>query len=82
MPIKVKLLGHFADYTDGKREVEVDVKSVKTLKDLIAYLKIPQDVLEDAIVLKNNKPSRPEDTLEDGDEVVIMPIISGGCNGI
>ncbi len=60
------------------RRLEVDLAPVSTLHDLLERLAIPSD--RDAIMMViNGRTADPTQALNDGDEVHLIPAISGGA---
>lgn len=72
--MKVKFLGWIASLA-GKREMEVTVAEPVQLRDILPFSLQGKDNI---IILINNKPGSEEMTVEDQDQVALMPIISGG----
>jgi molybdopterin converting factor small subunit len=57
-------------------ETTLDFKGGKRIRDIV---KLPEDVdIEELIILKNGKTAKPDDLVEDGDVISVMPHISGG----
>ncbi len=60
----------------GAKEINVDCNENITLKDVLHKACIECDV--ECVKLINGKIAMSESTLNDGDEVVIMGILTGG----
>jgi len=72
--IRVKYLGWLAERVG--REVEVRVDGEAVLEEVI---KLPPDVdLDDLVVLVNGKPAKRGQKVRPGDQVSVMPHVSGG----
>lgn len=81
MKIKVKF---FASYREavGKSEVEVDIKEKTDISTLLEVLKSEHPelgkLIEPVIISINREYASYDTTLKDGDEVAILPPVSGG----
>ena len=83
--VKVKLFGVFR-LDSGVKSLEADVTTVKTLYPLIvaeAKRLDPRSTLSEkdlrgCIVAVNGRQVKPNTTLSDGDEVVLVPAVAGG----
>lgn len=75
MRVVVRYFGYLSDYAGGRERV-VEVGKGARVRDVIV---LPPDLsVEDVVVLKNGRPASPDDLLEDGDVVSVLPHISGG----
>lgn len=76
--VKVNTYGFIAQKLGSRLEVEL--KEEATVKDLISKLseRIKGFDLTQEVVLVNGKAVRQDQTINDGDEVTIMPAIVGG----
>lgn len=75
MKITVRYFGYLADHAGG-REKTIEVREGSKIKDVIV---LPPDLdIEEVVILKNGKPASPDDELNDGDTVSVLPHISGG----
>jgi len=73
--VVVKYFGYLADYAGGREKV-VEVEGRVPVEEVI---ELPPDVtIEDVVVLVNGKPAKPGQLVGDGDEVSVLPHISGG----
>jgi sulfur carrier protein ThiS len=61
------------------RRLEIDLSSASTLRDLLEQLAIPSD-REAILMVINGRTADPEQTLNAGDEVHLIPAISGGVS--
>lgn len=81
MKIRLKF---FASYREviGKKEMELDLKEGKRLADLLQHLykKYPRlEAFKEGIICSINKEYAPLDAkLKEGDEVALLPPVSGG----
>lgn len=57
--------------------LEVELPAGSSLADLIEHLEIPLDI-EDLLLVVNGRTAELEVTLQDGDQVNLIPAISGG----
>ena len=72
--VKVEFLGPI-----GKENIEVDVKDLKELKDLLSKDEEIKKWLENSAVAVNDKiVTSIEVELKDGDRVAILPPVCGG----
>lgn len=76
MKINVVLAGPLSKYGNGSRHQTMDIQDSWRLKDLIADLGIPGDKYSFAII--NGEKSSEDVALQEGDEVKIFPMVSGG----
>lgn len=79
--VKIKFFGAAADLT-GTREVEMSVREGATLRDLWTDLadQHPEIVpMKDSLAYAiNDEYARWTDTVEPGDEIAVLPPVSGG----
>jgi molybdopterin converting factor small subunit len=75
MKVTVKLIGPFIQ-AFGFSEKELGVPEGTTADGLVALVAI--DKARPKIVTRNGRAIAPDETLVDGDRVVISPIYSGG----
>ncbi|MEB3825762.1 MAG: MoaD/ThiS family protein [Desulfurococcales archaeon] len=74
MVVRIRYFGWLS--AEMGNEVTVEVKGGEKIKDIV---KLPRgSSIEEFIILKNGMPSKPDDTVSDGDVVSVMPHISGG----
>lgn len=78
MRIKVKLVNRFREYGQNKlsKNNYLEVEGNYTVKDLLKYLNIPQEV--NKLVLVNGRDVDEDKELADGDKVVIYNMVAGG----
>ncbi len=67
MPIRIRSI-------DGSFVKEVDVRKIR-IKELLEKLGI---LIEEYVVVKNGEVTTEDDIVEDGDEIVLYPVVSGG----
>jgi molybdopterin converting factor small subunit len=60
------------------RRLQIDLSPASTLWDLLEQLTIPSD-REAILMVINGHTADPKQTLNDGDEVHLIPAISGGA---
>ncbi len=64
--VKVKLL---------REKKEMDIQFIGKIKDLLPQLSYS---IETAVVIKNDVPVEEDEEVGDGDELKILPVVSGG----
>lgn len=67
MPIRIRSI-------DGSFVKEVNVRKTR-IKELLEKLGI---LTEEYVVVKNGEVTTEDDIVEDGDEIVLYPVVSGG----
>ncbi len=72
--IRIKVLGYLIDII-GFDNAEIEVETPIKLKNIIS---LPKEVYNRTIILVNGKSVSLEDEVNDGDEIIIMPFVSGG----
>jgi len=73
--VKVKALGWIAEKIGFN---ERDIRISKTLR-IIDFLPVLNTISDKyLIILVNNKPANKNTMVKDDDEIVIMPVVSGG----
>jgi len=70
---ELKFLGYLADRA-GKRSQEVVLKKPQRLRNLLPSPFPEQDI----IILINQKVGNLDSMIQNGDRVILMPMISGG----
>lgn len=63
------------------RRLDMTLPPVSTLADLLTALAIAPDQ-EATLLVVNGRTAEPEQALKDGDEVHLIPAISGGSPGL
>lgn len=78
LKVKVNTYGFIAQKLGSRLEVEL--REEATVKDLIGKLseRVKGFDLTQEVILVNGKAVRQDQTINDGDEVTIMPAIVGG----
>jgi molybdopterin converting factor small subunit len=71
--VEIKFIGFIAEKM-GAREMKVPLKQPVKLKNIVE-VELSKDR---AIVLINQKRGTLDSRIEDGDKVIIMPVVSGG----
>jgi len=75
MKITIKLIGPLVNQM-GFSEKELDVPPATTVDGLLALVKI--DKTRPKIVTRNGRAVVQDETVQEGDRIVISPIYSGG----
>ena len=75
MTVTVKMIGPFI-YAAGFSEKTFDLPAGTTAGDLMDLVNLEKS--RPKIVTRNGRAVAPDDTLEDGDRVVMSPLYSGG----
>jgi molybdopterin converting factor small subunit len=70
---ELKFLGYLAEVY-GKKRAEIPLENPRKLREILG-VEFPEDR---SIVLINRRVGNFDSIVRDGDEVVIMPMISGG----
>ncbi len=71
--MKLKFLGWISSLA-GKREMDVQLDIPVQLKEILPFSLHERNI----IVIVNNEPGSEETMVKDADQVVLMPVISGG----
>jgi len=71
--VKIKYVGYLAELA-GEREVEIEIRGLEPVRSLVD----PGVDLKEVIVLVNGKPSDLDKPVGGDDEVVVLPMASGG----
>ncbi|MEB3806128.1 MAG: MoaD/ThiS family protein [Desulfurococcales archaeon] len=78
MRVIVKYFGYLSEYAGGREQV-VDAAEGSRIRDVI---KLPPDVsVEDLVILRNGRPAKPDEEVQEGDIISVLPHISGGQPG-
>jgi len=72
--IRIKVMGYLINLL-GFDETVMEVKVPVKIKEIIS---IPKEVYDRTIILVNGKSVSLDDEVKDGDEIVVMPFVSGG----
>ena len=72
--IKVRVMGYLIDLL-GFDETIMEVKVPVKVKEIMS---IPREVYDRTIILVNGKSVSLDYEVKDGDEIVVMPFVSGG----
>lgn len=82
MQVRLRLFGPLKD-TSAADDVPRVLEEGQTVSDLIASLRgeevLPEKLLLASAVAVNHVYAKPTQILQDGDEVAIIPPVSGGC---
>jgi molybdopterin converting factor subunit 1 len=83
MRVRVLYFGVLKDVAGGSR-AEMELKEGASVADLLAQHRGQGtgagSVWDSIAVAVNQEYARAEDVLKDGDEVALLPPVSGGCN--
>ena len=71
--VEIKFIGFIAEKT-GSREMNVSLKQAMKLKDMLK-VELSKDR---CIVLINHQRGSLDSLIQNGDKVMIMPVVSGG----
>ena len=79
MNIKISLRGNLSKYTNGSKEIAVEVPDNCTAEDALKIVGIDWTQINNfGFVAVNNKKIMIYDRLQEGDELKAYPRISGG----
>jgi len=75
--VTVKLLAVLKEFAPNDGHVELDYISGMTVADALAATDVSKTDVKYSILV-NNTRRKPGDLLEDGDTVMVMPLLAGG----
>jgi len=75
--VTVKLLAVLKEYAPDGGILEIEHKPGMTVADALGMTEIEKTTVKYSIMV-DNKRKKTGDTLEDGDTVVVMPLLAGG----
>ena len=75
--VRIRLMGAFTHLAKA-REIEIKLESPKTADELLEEVIPRYNEFHDKIILINGKPAKGSALVEEGDEVKVMPVLSGG----
>ncbi|WP_324735986.1 MoaD/ThiS family protein [Thermococcus sp. SY098] len=75
--IRIKLMGALA-HLAGSSEIYIEVDKPKTVDEVLKEIVKGYDKLHDKIIMVNGKVARGDVIVKDGDEIKVMPVLSGG----
>jgi len=75
--VTVKLLAVLKEYAPDDGIVELEFTPGMTVADAIAKTDVENTDIKYSLLV-NNARKQPEDVLEDGDTVMVMPLLAGG----
>ncbi|ASI98486.1 MoaD/ThiS family protein [Thermococcus celer] len=75
--VRIKLMGAFAHLAKA-RELEIKIDAPKTADEILEEVIPRYREFHDRILLINGKPARGDAIIEEGDELKVMPVLSGG----
>ena len=70
----IKFIGWISSLA-GRREMHVTLKNPDQLKNILPFSLYGK---ENIIIIINNKPGSPTTVVSDEDQIILMPVISGG----
>jgi molybdopterin converting factor small subunit len=74
MVVTIKYFGWLS--SEIAPELKVEVRGGERIRDIV---KLARDVsIDDLIILKNGQTAKPDDPVNDGDVISVLPHISGG----
>ena len=76
MIIKITLIGSLCKYFQGEKNGSIELPTDAAAEDILNHLGIPTEYCS-FMMVKGQKVPRTY-LLEDGDEVVVFPLVSGG----
>ena len=83
MQVTVRLFAAARDAAAGSDAVRLDLPAGATVADAASRLSASHaglsDVLRHAAFARNRRYARPTEALADGDELTVLPPVSGGC---
>ncbi|GAC1359730.1 MAG: molybdopterin converting factor subunit 1 [Acidobacteriaceae bacterium] len=83
MRVRVLLFGVLTERLGGKERV-VELAEQATVADVVAWargLRLEEGLVRSLAVAVNREYAQTETRLSDGDEVALLPPVSGGCRG-
>ena len=75
--VTVKLLAVLKEFAPNDGCAELPYTQGMTVADALSATDIESAKVKYSVMV-NNKRTRPEDALEDGDTVIVMPLLAGG----
>jgi molybdopterin converting factor subunit 1 len=83
MRVRVLYFGVLKDVAGGRR-ADIELEEGASVGDLLARHRSsnPGSVWDSIAVAVNQEYARAEDVLKDGDEVALLPPVSGGLEGL
>ena len=75
--ITVKLLAVLKEFAPNDGRVELPYEQGMTVADALNATDIGRAKVKYSIMV-NNKRTKPEDAIKDGDTVIVMPLLAGG----
>ncbi|WP_258084897.1 MoaD/ThiS family protein [Thermococcus thermotolerans] len=75
--VRIRLMGAFAHLAKA-RELQVRIEGKKTVDEILREVIPRYDEFHDKIIMVNGHPARGDAEVTDGDEIKVMPVLSGG----
>ncbi|MEW6456894.1 MAG: hypothetical protein AB1410_09325 [Acidobacteriota bacterium] len=79
MRVRIKAFGILRKYIPSERNVfELEIESNHSVLDIVTNLKIPKDYIHAITSQNHNKTVDFSYIPQDGDEIVLIPVMGGG----
>lgn len=75
--VEIRLMGAFAHLAKA-RELEIKLDEPKQVDEILREIIPRYDEFHDKIIFINSKPAKGNAIVEEGDEIKVMPVLSGG----
>ena len=75
--VTIKLLAVLKEYAPNDGRLEIEYTPGMTIADALAHTDVAKTNVKYSIMV-NNARKTPDDALEDGDTVMVMPLLAGG----
>ena len=75
--VTIKLLAVLKEYAPDDGCAELEYAPGMTVADALGATGISKTKIKYSVMV-NNARRKPEDTLEDGDAIIVMPLLAGG----
>lgn len=75
--VRIRLIGSMAHLAKA-HEVYLNLEEPKTVDELLKKIIRDYDKLHDKIVIVNGRPVKGDYLIKEGDEIKVMPVLSGG----
>ncbi|WP_297093079.1 MoaD/ThiS family protein [Thermococcus sp.] len=75
--VRIRLMGAFAHLAKA-RELNVKIEGKRKVDEILRELIPRYDEFHEKIIMINGHPARGDAEVTDGDEIKVMPVLSGG----
>ena len=75
--VTIKLMAVLKEFAPGDGSLELAYAPGMTVADALGATDLSNAKVKYSVMV-NNKRKKPEDPLEDGDNVIVMPLLAGG----